>query len=199
VETVTDEQAGGRRRADAQRNITAILDAGVACLSRNPQANTAEIARAAGVGRVTLYGHFPSREALVDAVVAHAIARANEALDTVDLTTGTAPQALARLAGSSWQILSEHRHLMQAGQQHLGPARMRAHHGGPMARVGELVARGQKAGDIRTDLPRAWLVTTYYALLHAAAEEVNAGHLDPAQAGDVVATTVTAALTPPRQ
>lgn len=186
----------GRRRADAQRNIAAILDAALAALASSSEVNMVEIARAAGVGRVTLYAHFPSKEALVDAVVAHAIGRAGTALDAVDLHQGTASEALARLAASSWQVLNQYRQLMVAGQRHLGPARLRAHHDQAMARVDELVARGQDDGDIRTDLPRDWLVATFYALLHTAAEEANAGRLDPAEAGPVVAATVVAALTP---
>ena len=43
-----------RRRADAERNIAAILEAGLACFSRNPDASLAEVAQAAGVGRITL-------------------------------------------------------------------------------------------------------------------------------------------------
>lgn len=43
------------KRADAQRNIEAILDAAAVCLSGNPEASIAEIAQTAGVGRVTLY------------------------------------------------------------------------------------------------------------------------------------------------
>jgi AcrR family transcriptional regulator len=188
----------GRRRADAQRNIAAILDAALTCLARGPEVNMVEIARTAGVGRVTLYAHFPSKEALVDAVVAHAIGQADAALDAVDLDHGSVPQALARLIASSWQILNQHRQLMVAGQRHLGQTRMRTHHDRAMARVELLISRGQTDGDVRTDLPRDWLVTTFYALLHAAAEEANAGRLDPVRAGDVVASTVVAALNPPR-
>jgi AcrR family transcriptional regulator len=186
-----------RRRADAERSIAAILDAGLETLSRNPEVNMAEIARVAGIGRVTLYGHFPSREALVDAIVAHAIARANEALDAVDLEDGSALAALTRLIGSSWHILNQHRQLMVAGLRQLGQNRMRTHHDPAMTRVERLVVRGQADGQIRTDLPRTWLVTTFYTLLHAAAAEVDAGHLDAATAGDVVAATVLAAFTPP--
>ncbi|WP_213454830.1 TetR/AcrR family transcriptional regulator [Rhizomonospora bruguierae] len=187
----------GPRRADARRSIAAILDAALAALGRGPEINMAEIARAAGVGRVTLYGHFPSREALVDAVVAHAIARAAEALDQVDIDTGPAPAALSRLATTSWRILDQHRQLMAAGQRHLGAARMREHHDRVMDRVRKLIGRGQADGDIRTDLPTDWLITAFYALLHAAAEDVNAGRLDPARTGDVLAATITAALRPP--
>ncbi|GAB2941176.1 TetR/AcrR family transcriptional regulator [Micromonospora polyrhachis] len=184
----------GRRRADAQRNIEAILNAGLAYLSQGHEVNMAEIARAAGVGRVTLYGHFPAKEALVDALVAYAITRANEALDAVDLGDGPAPQALARLIDSAWQILNEHRQLMRIGPRYLGPERMRAHHDQVMTRVEQLISRGQRDGDIRTDLPRAWLVTTFYTLLHAATEEVAADRLDPVEAGKIVTTTVLAAL-----
>jgi hypothetical protein len=85
---------------------------------------------------------------------------------------------------------------MRAGLQNLGQARMRAHHDKAMSRVGQLIARGQADGNIRTNLPRRWLVTTLYTLLHAAAEEVNAKHLSPSTAGDVVTATVLAALRP---
>ena len=186
-----------RRRADARRSVAAILDAALACLATSPEVNIAEIARTAGVGRVTLYGHFPTKEVLVDAVVAHAITRADQALDAVDVDTGPAPAALARLAASSWQILNEHRQLMVAGLRHLGHDRMRAHHDQVIHRVRQLISRGQTAGEIRTDLPTDWLITTFYALLHAAADEVNTGRLDPAQAGHVVAATITATLRPP--
>ncbi|MGW3867651.1 TetR/AcrR family transcriptional regulator, partial [Streptomyces sp. NPDC005047] len=52
----------GARRADAQHNVAKILDAAIDCLSRSSDASVVQIAQAAGVGRVTLYGHFPSRE-----------------------------------------------------------------------------------------------------------------------------------------
>jgi TetR/AcrR family transcriptional regulator, mexCD-oprJ operon repressor len=84
-----------------------------------------------------------------------------------------------------------------AGQHHLGAARMRSHHGKAMNRVRHLITRGQKAGHIRTDLPRDWLVATYYALLHAAVDEVSAGRLKASAAGEIVAATVIAALAQP--
>jgi TetR/AcrR family transcriptional regulator, mexCD-oprJ operon repressor len=183
-----------RRRADAERNIAAILEAGLVCFSRNPDASVAEVARAAGVGRVTLYGHFPSRQELMDAVFAHALAKANTVLDAEVIDHGAASEALSRLIRSSWPILAQHRGLLAAAQRDLPPARIRQHHDQTMARVERLIARGQDEGDFRTDLPRPWLVATFYSLMHAAAEEVDAGRLDPAQAGGVLATTILAAL-----
>jgi TetR/AcrR family transcriptional repressor of mexCD-oprJ operon len=42
------------RRADARKNIAAILEAATACLAKDPDVSINEIAKAAGVGRVTL-------------------------------------------------------------------------------------------------------------------------------------------------
>jgi TetR/AcrR family transcriptional repressor of mexCD-oprJ operon len=183
-----------RRRADAERNIAAILDAGLVCFSRNADASVAEVARAAGVGRVTLYGHFPSREELMDAVLAHAIRQANTVLDAEAIDQGTASDALSRLIRSSWRVVDHHRSLLAAAHRDLPPARIRQHHDQAMARVQRLLARGQDEGDFRTDLPRPWLVATFYSLMHGAAEEVDAGRLDPAQAPGVLAATILAAL-----
>ena len=44
-----------------------------------------DIARAAGVSRQTVYAHFPSREALLDAVVERATAEVTAALDGAGL------------------------------------------------------------------------------------------------------------------
>jgi AcrR family transcriptional regulator len=64
------EPAVGRRpRADAERNRVRLLEsARRAFADRGSAASLDEIARAAGVGIGTLYRHFPTREALVEAV-----------------------------------------------------------------------------------------------------------------------------------
>jgi AcrR family transcriptional regulator len=54
-------------RSDAQRNKDAILAAAVRAFTRDAKASLEAIAKAAGVGIGTLYRHFPTREALVEA------------------------------------------------------------------------------------------------------------------------------------
>ena len=70
----TAEGARPRRRADAERSIARILDAAVDALGEDQEASMAEIARRAGVVRATIYVHFPTREALLDAVTERALA-----------------------------------------------------------------------------------------------------------------------------
>jgi AcrR family transcriptional regulator len=55
-------------RADAQRNRDALLEAAAAAFTEHgPAASLEDVARRAGVGIGTLYRHFPTREALVEA------------------------------------------------------------------------------------------------------------------------------------
>ncbi|KZM79250.1 TetR/AcrR family transcriptional regulator [Cellulosimicrobium sp. I38E] len=186
------------KRADARRNVQAILDAAAVCLSRDPDASIAEIAKAAGVGRVTLYGHFAGRAELVDAVVARAIEEGDEALDALDLS-GDPREALVRLVRQSWLTIVQIGALMTAATEVLSPERMLELHERPATRVERLVERGRKAGAFRTDLPASWLVGTLHRVMHGAAAEIEAGRLAPDDAAVTIAATVLAAFTPPGQ
>ncbi|YCK39017.1 TetR/AcrR family transcriptional regulator [Actinomadura sp. ATCC 39365] len=185
------------RRADAERNIAAILEAGTRLLSDDPGASVAEIAKAAGVGRVTLYGHFPSREALVDAVLDHTVGLADAVLEDEALDTAPAPEAMAGLLHSSWEILDRHRRLFVAADRVLPTERIREHHDRPLRRVERLIARGQDDGDFRTDLPLEWLVTTFFAIIHSAAQEREAGRLAAEEVEPVLIRTMLSLLTAP--
>ncbi|MBB5084551.1 TetR/AcrR family transcriptional regulator [Nonomuraea endophytica] len=181
-------------RADAERNIEAILAAGQRLLSGDPGASVAEVAKAAGVGRVTLYGHFPSREDLVAAVLTRAIAEADQALDDPELATLPAPDALARLVSSSWEILNRHSRLFIAADRTLPTERIRERHAEPLKRVEGLIERGRESGDFRTDVPVSWQVSSFFALLHTAAQEVEAARLVGGEAGGVLVTSLRSLL-----
>jgi TetR/AcrR family transcriptional regulator, mexCD-oprJ operon repressor len=198
--TAVDDIAGPRaetpKRADARRNIEAILDAATSCLAADPDCSVGEIAAAAGVGRVTLYGHFKSRAALVDAVVTRAMADTDAALEAVDLI-GDPREALARLIEATWQLTDRFGALVVAAEQVLSPERMQQVHAGPMQRVDGLIARGQAEGVFRNDLPKDWLVATLHALVHAAAQATATGQLTTQQAPHFINAIAQAAFTTP--
>jgi AcrR family transcriptional regulator len=61
--------AARKPRADAQRNREGLLEAAKAAFAEaGPEASLEEIARRADVGIGTLYRHFPTRDAIVEAV-----------------------------------------------------------------------------------------------------------------------------------
>ncbi len=183
-------------RRDALRNRDAILDAAARCLSDDPGASMSDIAKAAGVVRVTVYGHFASREELVEAVLIRTIDRSEAELAELDLE-GDPVAALDRLVRRSWRIVDTFHRLLGAAEEALSNERIMAHHAEPMARVQALIERGQREGSMRRDLSAEWLTTCFSALLHSAAAELRAGRLAEADADRVVATTVVSLLTPP--
>jgi AcrR family transcriptional regulator len=183
-----------RRRADAERNIEAILDAALTRLGRDPSASMTEIARAAGVGRVTLYGHFPSREALVDTLFDRSLADADAVLGAVDVDAGRADEALARLVRSSWRVLDRQRTVLTVALRVLGPERVRDRHADVLARVERLLRRGRDEGVFTAAAPPGWQVTAVYTLMHAAAQEVDEGRLDAADAAETLVSTILGAL-----
>lgn len=183
------------RRADAQRNIAAILEAARECLVEDPDANVSEIAKRAGVGRVTLYGHFSSRAELVDAVYARTLEDSDHALEAVDLS-GDPRAALDRLIASSWHIVDQFRSLLIAAQRSMPPERIRATHERPLRRISSLIARGRDEGSFRSDLPVEWMVALFHSVVHTAANEVNAGRLTDDDAPRMISTTLQAAFAP---
>ena len=184
------------RRADAKRNVAAILAAAAECLASNPDTSMAEIATAAGVGRMTLYGHFKTRADLLDAVLAEVTARAHVTLDAVDVS-GDPRAALARLTAANWEIVDRLRHVLEAAQRELPAERIHQAHGQVLGRVQAVIERGQETGAFRADLPLAWLVSLAMTVMHAAAAEVSAGRLASGEVPSVVARTLLAALTAP--
>lgn len=186
------------RRADARHNADKILDAAVACLSRNADASVSEIAQAAGVGRVTLYGHFPSREVLVDSALSRVLTEGEKVLEGLDLT-GNPRDALSSLIRSSWLLLAQSTAVLEAAQASLPPGRVQELHVRPAQRANELIRRGQAEGVFRADLPADWLTSVLHHVMHGAANDVAAGRLDRADAPAFIAETILAAYAPARR
>src|SRR6187401_3303061 len=95
--TPTVTTAPKRRRADAERSVAAILDAGLEALASDPESSMSEIARRAGVVRATIYVHFPTRTDLLDAVMEHAVTQVADAMSAAEPQRGEPVEALERV------------------------------------------------------------------------------------------------------
>ena len=194
--TVTNQEVHAAKRADARMNAAAILDAATRCLARDPDASLADIAREAGVGRVTLYGHFDSRSTLIAHVVADAMAHSESELNKLDLT-GDPVEVMRRLLEASWQLTCRHGALVQAAEKSLEPDLIRAAHEQPIARMRALLRRGRRAGRFRKDMPVTWQITMIQGIPHSASAAVHRGDHTANVACDLITTSVLAALSPP--
>ena len=140
--------------ADARRNQQAVLESAEALFAvRGSKVRLEDVARHAGVGVGTVYRHFPTKEALVDAVL---VGMHQSLLDDVDraLADPVPGPAFATFLAEIVELHARHRVLaeqMSNDEIELSPASslMRDLF---LARVSELVARAQEHGAIRSDV-----------------------------------------------
>jgi AcrR family transcriptional regulator len=136
-------------RADARRNRERILEAARAAVAEHGRrVQVDDVARGAGVGVGTVYRHFPTKEALIDALVAEkfrvTIENLRAALDIEDPW-----EAFAAGLRRNAEVMAKDAGLRDALSR-LGPDVMEAAEG--RAELGRrLLERAQAAGEVRAD------------------------------------------------
>lgn len=184
-------------RADARRNREAVLDAALRLFRTDPTATVAQVAQAAGVGRVTLYGHYPTREALVGAALSTAVARAERAMAEAVVPDGaTATEALRALLTAAWPALADGHGAVAAACRDLPADEVDARHAPVVRPLRDLLASGAAAGEVRSDQEVPWLVAAVSALVHAAAEQVASGAMTHDDATASLLTSVVSLVRP---
>lgn len=170
--------------------MEAILDGAERLLRQGRAATISAVAKEARVSRVTVYAHFEDRRRLVEAVVARAVERVMIALDAARPADGPAVDALERLVAASWEHLAGDQEIARAAAAELSADAMRRSHESARAVLYELIERGRRERAFRTDVPPEWLITSFLALIHAAADEVRGGTLDSNAALEVLLISV---------
>lgn len=186
ADTLDTARPARRRRSDARRSIDAIIGAARTMLGGRPDASMEELAAAAGVARQTIYAHFPSRDALVVAVIDAAGAETVAAIDAAGLDAAPAAAALERFLGIGWQMMDRYPLLFDPALTRIPRPEGHDPHHAVTSRLERLIRRGQRAGDFDRALPAAWLAAAIIGLGHAAAGQVAAGHLTAGQAAAVL-------------
>jgi AcrR family transcriptional regulator len=154
---VVDEGKGAtarKPRADAQRNRIRLLETAKAAFAeKGPGASLDEIARTAGVGAGTLYRHFPTRDALIEAVYR------NETEQLVAAATRLAETHSPTGALREWLLLfvdyMATKHGMHEALNSIagGTSELYSASTEQMKRaIAELIDRAVASGDIRLDL-----------------------------------------------
>jgi len=185
-----------KRRADAERNIQAIIDAALEALASDPDASMAAIARRAGVVRATIYMHFPTREALLDAVMEDAVAQVAEATRAAEPTQGEPEEALQRVLRATWLKLSDFKTLLAINTSRLSAKELHRRHQPVMTQFVPLIERGQAKGVFRRDVPVSWHLAMIRAIAHAASAEVRSGRISASEVEPAMLTTALAAVSP---
>ncbi len=138
-------------RADARQNYAKLLAAARAAFAEHgPDAPLDDIARRAGVGIGTLYRHFPTRQALLEAVYLDSIeelgAEAESLLDAPSPGDALATWLRSLLAHNLTQRGLKEALMLTAGSELAASCKLQMRAAGAA-----LLARAQQAGAIRPD------------------------------------------------
>jgi AcrR family transcriptional regulator len=143
-----------RPRADAIRNRERVLEAAKAVFSAGgPDASLEAVARRAGVGIGTLYRHFPTREALFEAVYRREVQQLSELAE--QLKSEASPvDALRRWLRSNVEFVATKKGMLAALALTVhGSSELYAFSFDRLTKaVGGLLDRAVAAGEIRADI-----------------------------------------------
>jgi AcrR family transcriptional regulator len=143
-----------RPRADGLRNRERVLEAAKAVFSAGgPDASLEAVARGAGVGIGTLYRHFPTREALFEAVYRREVQQLTDLAEQLKLDA-TPAEALRRWMRSNVEFVATKRGMSAAlALAAHGSSELSAFSFDRLTRaVGDLLDRAVAAGEIRADI-----------------------------------------------
>lgn len=156
-------------------------------LTEHPRLPMEQVAQAVGVSRATLHRMFPSREAVISAILEFALENGMRTIEGAELERGPADAALARLLAASTPHAALHLFLASNRSERCEASaevdqRWEPHR----QRLLALFRRGQEEGALRVDLPAQWMLDAMSALLFAAVESTRAGRLASAAATEAV-------------
>ena len=163
-------------RADAERNRRRVLDAaGELFRERGLEVGVGEIAEHAGVGRGTLFRNFPSKEALIAAIL---VERMGEAVDFGQalLESADPGEALFEFLAEIVGRQQVDRAVFEAvADIWLANDEIRAAHAQIVGVLGELLGRAQEAGAVRADIGPMDVLMMFKGVCEAAA---SYAHID---------------------
>lgn len=156
-------------RADSLRNRERLLEAATAIFAAGGESASLDaVARAAGLGIATLYRHFPTREALFEAVYRHEV---DQLADLAEALAGDPDpvEGLRRWLHANARLVATKRGMIQALQLAThASAELKAYSADRMAgAIRLLVGRAVAAGRVRADVAPEDLLRAVVGILWA--------------------------------
>lgn len=159
-------------RADARRNRARVLEAAESVFAaKGTGAPTEEVARAAGVGIGTVFRHFPTKEALLEAVLIARLHRFADEAEAVVAADSADPGAAFFTFLAGWIEMSSAKNAYFEALTAAGVTvpKAKSEIGGRLlGALGVLLSRAQAAGAVREDLVPGELITIIIGVAKAA-------------------------------
>ena len=171
-------------RADAARNLEAVLTTGARMLAADPGASIASIAVEAGVDRRTVYRRFASREELLAAIYESRLTAIERAIEDARLREAPVAVALHRYVEN---IIAVNRTWPVDLTHMLADDTVHARRDASVREVDTFLERATVEGLLRPGLPQGWASALLPELMNLAAHIQT--HLSAGQAADLVVDT----------
>jgi AcrR family transcriptional regulator len=196
-EPMTDSPLAPPQRSHARSNRARILATAREELGRDPEATLDEIARASGVVRRTLYGHFPNRKVLIEALAREAQESLREAFTAARRPEADPASALARMSLAAAAVGDRYRMLISLGRRDLGEEGIRAALAPARAEATAILERGQREGVFADHLPAPVLALALESLsLSLVESHSESGWSDPRGEAAATAALIAAGVAP---
>jgi TetR/AcrR family transcriptional regulator, mexCD-oprJ operon repressor len=138
-----------------ERVASAIVEAAAAVFAeRGDAASMSDVANMASVARATVYRYFPSREALLEQLGSVAVEEAGQGLAAARLDEVAIEEAFSR-AVRALVVVGDYFVVLARERASVAPEEFDRRVGGVLR---ALIERGRSLGEIREDVPAAWLV-----------------------------------------
>ena len=141
--------------------------------------------------------HFPTREALLEAVTDRALAEVATVITAAQPERDAPDTALGRVVAAAWRTLGRYHALVAINTGAETHEDLHRRHGPVLGLLVPLIERGQAAGTFRRDVPAAWHLAMLMALIHAGSAELQAGRVPEADAEAALVASVLGAITIP--
>lgn len=171
-------------RADAVRNLDAVLQTGARMLAADPGVSIVAIAAEAGVDRRTVYRRFCTREALFDAIFAAKLSAMDEAVTAARLPDAPVAVALHRLVEGAIAVFRRYpfdQELMHGQPAYAGVLKQRD-------RIETFLRRAVDEGVVRAGLPDGLAIALLYNTVTLLALRFD--DLEPGYAADIAVETL---------
>ena len=165
-----------------------ILEAALVVFAKNPLATLDQVAATAGMGRATLFRHFPGKKTLMRELALEAHRRCMAALEPLARSEGPALHRLEQ-AVEALIPLGAAFHFLTWEPWHTEDAELEANRKQYLALWSELLEAVRHTGAISSELPPVWVVATLDSLLYGAWEGIHNGDIAPRQAAALTLRT----------
>ncbi|WP_299176737.1 TetR/AcrR family transcriptional regulator [uncultured Neptuniibacter sp.] len=152
-----------------QKSNRALLDTSFQVLLTNPHASLSEVAKQAGVGRATLYRHFPTREHLITAIAIESLQLVKNSIDPI-VAKGLQEEAALHNMVMALLPLADRFHFLQMIWTVVEfDQKVLSLYENQMDAIKCWIIQGQKQGIINSDLAPDWIVSVIDSMLYSAA------------------------------